>query len=759
MSAFTSNRPPFRLSALSIAITTLLGTAPAQVSATCQKEMTDSETYTATSDCTGNGFAIQIKNVAADALTVDSGVTLGGDGSITSTNKGGVVLGTDVGNATALSSLGTLTNNGTILGAATADGTGVGINMYGDDYSTQITALTNNGLISGEHGILMVNAASVGTLTNNSGATIYGKINGILSHFGSTGINNIINDGSISGGESGITVSNAGGPPVAFGDITNNGSIGKAGDSTTYGLKTASNGSISTLTNTGTIYGTQDGIHNLGTITTLVNHGTITGTNGNGIFNSGTITTLVNGQTSTLQYNYHAPNKYYTYFSDTSTYGKVHFGLTTYTLDTYGVKIAAGKNWADGTYKGVMTSGSALTINNLESVSGVTYKLVDRNGDGLIWDLVIGEVSPSRVYDSTQSLKNMPAGPAAQVIDANPDLLSHFANLTTDEQLSDAATQVLPLLTGATPQVIVNAMGNTNRVIQARQAVNRGMNSGDGLMTEKHVWAKVFGTHHNQDDSNNVAGYDGHSKGMVFGLDGDLNDGSQLGAAFAYGNTNVTGNKDLHSTEIDSYQLVGYGSYDINDRTEVSAQADLGWSKTDGERIMTAPVTGTAHSDYDSTSIHLGTAIVRDYSLGARTQIAPTARMDYTRVDSDSYTETGSSSVTPFLNQVESATSEALELGVGAELGHLLSDNTRLEAELGVAYDTMNEASTITSSFVGGGGSFTTTGIKQDPWITRLGLGFTTSLHNGAEISARYDAEARSGFLDQTASLQLRQPF
>ncbi|MGO1232998.1 MAG: hypothetical protein ACTMHG_04680, partial [Marinobacter sp.] len=347
MSAFTSNRPPFRLSALSIAITTLLGTAPAQVSATCQKQMTDSETYTATSDCTGSGFAIQIKNVAADTLTVNSGVTLGGSGNVSKDN-GGVVLGTDVGNATALSSLGTLTNDGTILGAAANNSTGVGINMYGNKYSTQITALTNNGLISGEYGILMVNAASVETLTNNSGATIYGKTNGILSHFGATGINNIINDGSISGGESGITVSNASASAVAFGDITNNGSIGKADDNTTYGLKTASNGSISTLTNTGTIYGTQDGINNQGTITTLVNHGTITGTNGNGIFNegtitslenTGTITSLVNGQTSPLEYSGKAPQAYYTYSSDASSYGKVEFVLTDYTLDTYGIKI------------------------------------------------------------------------------------------------------------------------------------------------------------------------------------------------------------------------------------------------------------------------------------------------------------------------------------------------------------------------------------------------------------------------------------
>ncbi|KXS53068.1 MAG: hemagglutinin-related protein [Marinobacter sp. T13-3] len=760
----------FRLSTLSIAIASILGAGSANVSAACPEEMGANGTYTATADCAGNDFAVRINNVAADTLTVDNNVTLAGNGLTGQADYGAVAFGT-AGSGAPLpeydSSLVSLINNGDILGEATNGVTGVGINLWGDFKSdgtilkTHIQELTNNGRISGEHGILMINAATIGTLRNNAGATIYGSTNGILASYGysSAGIGTLINDGSISGGGNAITVAQSGGGSVTFDEIVNNGSIGKASDGTTYGISTASNGTITTLTNTGSIHGSQHGINNQGTITTINNYGTITGTNGKGIFNKGTITTLVNGQTNALQYNSNAPQKYYTYFSDSSTYGKVHFGLIDYTLDTYGLRIADGENWVDGTYEAVIDSGGALTINNFEPISGVTYRLVDRNGDGLIWDLVIGEVSESRVYDSTKSLRNTPAGPAAQVIDGDSTLLSHFANLTTEKQLSDAATQVLPLLTGATPQVIVNAMGNTNRVVRARQAVNRGMNSGDTLMTEKHVWAKIYGTQHNQDDRDNVTGYDGHSKGMVFGLDGDLNNGTQLGAAFAYGNTNVTSNTNLNSAEIDSYQLVGYGSYDVNDRMEVSAQADLGMSKTDGERTMVSPVTGKAHADYDSTSVHLGAGIVRDFDLSARTEIAPTARIDYTRVDSDSYTETGSTAVNPFLNRVESTTVEALELGLGAELDHQISDNTRLEADLAVAYDTINEASTITSSFVGGGASFTTTGIKPDPWITRAGLGFTTSLQGGAEISARYDAETRSDFLDQTASLEVRQAF
>jgi outer membrane autotransporter protein len=363
------------------------------------------------------------------------------------------------------------------------------------------------------------------------------------------------------------------------------------------------------------------------------------------------------------------------------------------------------------------------------------------------------------VYDAAQALRNTPAGAAAQVIDADPALLAYFAGLTTDQQLSEAASQTLPLLVGATPQVIFNALGNTNRIIQDRPSANSGMNSGDEMLMDTHAWAKVFGSLHDQDDRNQVVGYDGHSKGLVFGFDGDLNDRTTLGVGFAYGNTNVTGNTNLNSAEIDSYQMVGYGSYAINDRTEVNFQADVGLSKTDGERIMVIPVAGQANSDYDSVSVHVGTGIAKSFDLGPRTQIAPTARIDYTRVDSDSYTETGSAAVTPFLNQVSSETAEALEVGLGAKLSHQVGDKTRLDAELGVAYDTMNEAATITSSFVGGGASFTTTGIKPDPWIKRLGLGITSTLNNGAEITASYDIDSRQDFTDQSVSVKFRMMF
>ncbi len=719
MQTITKERHLLRVKTLSLAVAGLIGAASSNVFAVgCNVNLTIGQDYNATSDC-ASSYAVRIRNAAAGTLTIDSGVTLSSTGLNAARDVGAVVLGTQF-PATAPSSLQSLVNNGTISGGSAA-----GISMWGDGFSTTVSSLTNNGAITGVHAIHMVNTADIGTLTNNVGSSIIGDDHGILSQTGSIG--SLLNYGTISG------------------QAANGLSLGSA---------------VTTVDNYGSITGNGHGIGMDNTLTTLNNYGTISGNHDTDIFNNGSLGTLVNSQ-SNLSYRGNLPSTYVTYFSDASTYGTVDFSNITggTTLDTYGARIADGENWAAGTFTNVITSDSALTITNYEPISGISYQLVNVNNDGKTWNLVISGVSTSRVYDAAQALRNTPAGAAAQVIDADPALLAYFAGLTTDQQLSEAASQTLPLLVGATPQVIFNALGNTNRIIQDRPSANSGMNSGDEMLMDTHAWAKVFGSLHDQDDRNQVVGYDGHSKGLVFGFDGDLNDRTTLGVAFAYGNTNVTGNTNLNSAEIDSYQMVGYGSYAINDRTEVNFQADVGLSKTDGERIMVIPVAGQANSDYDSVSVHVGTGIAKSFDLGPRTQIAPTARIDYTRVDSDSYTETGSAAVTPFLNQVSSETAEALEVGLGAKLSHQVGDKTRLDAELGVAYDTMNEAATITSSFVGGGASFTTTGIKPDPWIKRLGLGITSTLNNGAEITASYDIDSRQDFTDQSVSVKFRMMF
>jgi len=527
---------------------------------------------------------------------------------------------------------------------------------------------------------------------------------------------------------------------------------------------------ISRLVNLGT-YGNDDGdgsvrlfpgatiteFWNLGSISPGVEIGIQVYTDGH---TDGSIGTLINAQggASPLVYSGIAPNKYATYFSNSSTYGKVSFvNLSAYTLNTYGVRIASGQNWASGTYSSVITSDVPLTISNLESISGITYQLVTPDS-GRTWNLVVETVSPSRVYEATQSLTNTPAGPAARIIDATPQLLTYFANLTTAQQLSDATTQTLPLLTGGSQIASQNALNGINRVIQARISANRGLSSGDVFSGDKNFWIKPFGSRAKQDTTDGVAGYKAETYGLAGGFDGTVGSATRLGLAFAYASSNIDSNSSVarQSADVNVYQLVGYGSYSLDERTELNFQIDAGRNSNDGKRTIAFTNT-VAKSDYNSTSAHIGAGLGRTYAISQQTSLIPSVRADYTWVRDDSYREKGAGLLN--LNVNERST-RSFVIGADGKVSHQMNDRTTLTANIGVGYDTLNERSSITAAFAGApGAAFVTHGIKPSPWIGQAGFGLVHQASNGMEISGRYDAEHRTGFLNHTASLKVRWAF
>lgn len=190
--------------------------------------------------------------------------------------------------------LGTFTNSGSI----SADN--AGLNNYGT-----ITALNNNGTgtISGGDGI--INIGTIGTLSNSG--SIVGSTYTAITNIGEIGT--LTNNGAISASNNDAML-NLGHITALVNNLTIS-STSASNNGTGTGIKNLKNsagsmvGVIDTLTNTGTIFGTDTGIYNFGgTITTLTNDGTISGDHFYGVYNgdntfgsvtaSGTITTLNN---------------------------------------------------------------------------------------------------------------------------------------------------------------------------------------------------------------------------------------------------------------------------------------------------------------------------------------------------------------------------------------------------------------------------------------------------------------------------------
>jgi autotransporter family porin len=379
-------------------------------------------------------------------------------------------------------------------------------------------------------------------------------------------------------------------------------------------------------------------------------------------------------------------------------------------------------------------------------------------------NLQVTTASTTGVYNAVTSTNNASSTGAAQALDriitANPtgQIASLFLPLTSQQQVSNAVSQTLPLLSGGSTAVTQNTLAGINHIIQARIEANRGLSSGDDFYGDKHVWLKPFGSWANQGDRNGVSGYKANTYGMAIGVDGTLSSAVRLGGAFAYARSNVDGNSTVapQNTNVDVYQLIGYGSVSLDDRTDVNFQGDIGQNTNSGTRqISFAP--SVASSSYKSQTAHIGVGISRAFALNSRTSFTPSVRADYTWIKDNAYSETGAGVLN--LN-VNSRSTSALVVGVDGKLAHQLNDQTTLIANLGAGYDTINKQNAITSTFAGApDAAFVTYGLKPSPWLARGGLGVVYQLKSGIELTGRYDVEHRESFLNQTASVKVRWAF
>lgn len=373
--------------------------------------------------------------------------------------------------------------------------------------------------------------------------------------------------------------------------------------------------------------------------------------------------------------------------------------------------------------------------------------------------IYIDAVRVLTVQQAARNSNNFPGIGAAQVLDSGATglagVMTALASLPTEKAVSDAISQTLPLLPGGTMVAAQNALSGINRVIQARVDGNQGLSSGDEFLGDKHVWLKPFGSWADQGDQNGVAGYKAKTTGFALGVDGTSSNDLRLGGAFAYAKSRVDSNSSNapQSSDVDVYQLVGYGSYRLDERTDVSFQGDVGMNHNSGRRQI-ALMSVTASSRYDSLSMHMGGSLGRTYTLDEKNNVTASLSADYTRIDDSGYTESGAGALNLDVNN---RTAEALVLGMDGKLAHTLNSQTKLTANLGLGYDVMNQQSSITAAFAGApGAAFTTYGLNRSPWLLHGGVGVVRTADNGVEISARYDAEYRENFLNQTASVKFR---
>lgn len=416
--------------------------------------------------------------------------------------------------------------------------------------------------------------------------------------------------------------------------------------------------------------------------------------------------------------------------------------------------LAAGNSFAVVRSSGSFT-GSYDHITDNSALFDFTSRTVSN------W-LYIDAVRASSVEQAARDNSNFPGVGAAQVFDSGAsglqDVVDQLNQLGTTAEVSNAVSQTLPLNNGAAANATMDALSSVSQIVQARIEGSSGLSTGDAVLSDNYVWVKPFGSLARQDDRDGISGYEARSYGLTLGADGALSPKVRLGLGMAYANVDIDGNSSVapQGSQIDVYQLIGYGSYSLDERSNLSVQLDVGQARNQGQRQI-AFMSQTASADYDSLTAHAGIGYARNYPLGEQSNFTAGVRADYSWVKDEAYSETGAGALNL---QVQGRTSDALVLAVEGKYTTTLRSGLQLQANLGVGYDALSERGSVMSAFAGAPtATFVTYGADPSPWQLRAGLGLTHKTASGMEVTGRYDAAYKADFLQQTVSVKVRWPF
>lgn len=415
-----------------------------------------------------------------------------------------------------------------------------------------------------------------------------------------------------------------------------------------------------------------------------------------------------------------------------------------FTASRLGFVLSAGQLVSDGTF--AVTSNSAL-------FDFAAVKVDDHV------DLTLQPKSATAMADTARAAGlSTAAVAAAGALDTQfakgsaSTLAPYFVGATSAPQVAAQLAQTLPMGNASlrANQATLSAIGNA---VSQRIDVATGLTGfAEGPTGPAGFWSQPFSYSAGQSDT--VEG----ATGTVIGFDTRTGPGRRSGWAFAYANGG-TGNQQpsgQQSSRLDLWQFLGYSSYTLAPDTEWMVYGGAGRNSVEGDRRLSiGGVDGQAKGEYDSLIATLGTRIGHALQLTQYTRWTPSLRLDYNHVRDAAYNERGPNTLAPLLLKLSARDTDQLIAGLDNTLEKHLSADTRLSLNLGLGYDLINQPGTLDAAFAGAPQQrFQVNAEQSSPWLLRGGLGLVTRFDNGAEVTVNYDAQRRTDFTDQVASIK-----
>lgn len=332
-----------------------------------------------------------------------------------------------------------------------------------------------------------------------------------------------------------------------------------------------------------------------------------------------------------------------------------------------------------------------------------------------------------------------------------------LGKLNTIAEVEAKLATLLPDVSGAATSSIVSVGSSTGNILNTRVASLRaGESYGSGMAAGNwaeggHFWGQVFGSQADQGRRQGIAGYDADTYGTVIGVDNEFWDNIRTGIAFAYANTDVSGqDANRTQTDINSYQLSLYADYDLADRYYLTGQVSYMYSDIDSTRYNVAQIAGNnAHADYSSNQYSLRTEVGRAYNVeGTRFSLTPAGTFNYTFVDVEDYSERGAGGLS--LRNVDNEDLHILEFGGKLKAEAKFSDSAggtiAPNLHAGYSYDVIGDSVATSARLAGGGTAFKTEGFEPSKHTVSGGAGITWQAASDFELNLNYDYEHKSDY-------------
>ncbi|MFC0819452.1 autotransporter domain-containing protein [Moraxella marmotae] len=343
----------------------------------------------------------------------------------------------------------------------------------------------------------------------------------------------------------------------------------------------------------------------------------------------------------------------------------------------------------------------------------------------------------------------------AQALDTaidNGGLLGTTLTLTkhglSQERLAQGVSELQPLLVGSVNRIIYDTH---------RDAINALPTDSDRKHT---LWAKVLGNQSTLDHRpQGLVGYDNTNKGFIIGGDAAIGKGT-LGIAAAYTQSDADTDKHAiyHDVTAKTAQAIVYGDYAVADNTLLHGHISVARSNVEGERriqTLTNNRSTTAKSDYDANTYGAGIGIRHQIGDDNR-NITPFARLDYAKVRSDAYRETGAG---VYNLDVAKATHERISTTAGVSLKQAITPKLAVTATVAGVLENGDKRTDITASFIGSDRQFDSKGHKIGRGAGIANLGVSYDITPKVSISAAYGGEWRSHYDSQGGVIGIKTVF